>query len=103
LLHLVDIGPQGKPVADVAAIVSELERFSPELAARERWLVLNKTDLLPEAEREQRCREVLAALQWQGPVFEISALAADGTDRLVQAVMDFIESSRAVEDAADAG
>jgi GTP-binding protein len=97
------MGPLADPVADVAAIVSELERFSPELVARERWLVLNKIDLLPETEREQRCREVVAALKWQGPVFEISALAADGTDRLVQAAMDFIVTSRAVEDANAAG
>ena len=84
-------------------IARELEKFSAELGGRERWLVLNKIDLLPEAEREQRCRETIEALQWQGPVFAISALAADGTDRLVQAVMDFIEASRAVEAAADAG
>jgi GTP-binding protein len=103
LLHLVDMGPLGNPVADVAAITAELERFSPELAARERWLVLNKIDLLPEGEREQRCREVVAALQWRGPVFEISALAAEGTDRLVQTVMNFIETDGAVEDGANAG
>jgi GTP-binding protein len=103
LLHLVDIGPLGDPVADSRAIVSELERFSPDLAARERWLVLNKIDLLPQAERQARCREVIVALQWQGPVFEISALAAEGTDRLVQAVMDFIESHEAVEDGENAG
>jgi putative protein kinase ArgK-like GTPase of G3E family len=46
---------------------------------------------------------VVAALQWQGPVFEISALAADGTDRLVQAVMDFIETHGFVEDETNAG
>ncbi len=103
LLHLVDMGPLGNPVADVTSILAELKRFSPELAARERWLVLNKIDLLPVAEREQRCRSVVADLQWHGPVFEISALTADGTDRLVQAVMDFIETSRAVEDTKDAG
>jgi len=103
LLHLVDLGPLGDPVADVTAIVAELERFSPGLAARERWLVLNKTDLLPEAERAQRCSEVVAALQWQGPVFEISALTGDGTDRLVQAAMDYIETYTVVEDGAKAG
>jgi GTP-binding protein len=103
LLHLVDMGPLGNPVADVSAIVAELERFSPELAARERWLVLNKIDLLPDAEREQRCRETIEALQWQGPVFAISALAADGTDRLVQAVMEFIETHGAVDESAGAG
>jgi GTP-binding protein len=103
LLHVVDVGPMGNPVADFNAIVAELERFSPELAARERWLVLNKIDLLPQAERDQRCREVVTALQWTGPVFEISALAAEGTDRLVQAAMDCIEAHGAVADGGKAG
>jgi GTP-binding protein len=103
LLHLVDLGPLGDPVADVTAIAAELERFSPDLAARERWLVLNKTDLLTEAERLQHCSEVVAALQWQGPVFEISALTGDGTDRLVQAAMDYLEKHTVVEDGAKAG
>ena len=103
LLHLVDLGPPGDPVADVAAIVTELERFSHDLAVRERWLVLNKIDLLPEAERARRCREVVAALRWQGPVFGISALSGDGTGTLVQAVMDFIETQAGVEDGAQAG
>lgn len=103
LLHLVDLGPQGDPVADVAAIVAELERFSPELATRERWLVLNKIDLLPGEEREQRCRDLVEALQWHGPVFEVSALAGEGTDRLVHAIMDFIETHACMEEGEDAG
>src|SRR5690554_6303722 len=50
LLHLVDVFPYGgasDPVEDVRTIEAELRKFSPELAARERWLVLNKVDLLP--------------------------------------------------------
>ena len=53
--------------------------------------MLNKMDLLPEDEREQRCQAVVDALHWSGPVFEISALARKGTDTLVHAAMDFIE------------
>ncbi len=56
----------------------ELERFSPELAGRERWLVLNKVDLLEPAEAPAREREVLAALGWSGPVYRISALSGAG-------------------------
>jgi GTP-binding protein len=101
LLHLVDMGPLGKPVEDVATIVGELKGFSEELAGRERWLVLNKTDMLPEDEREQRCRDVVQALNWQGPVFEISALGRQGTDKLVQAVMEFVEQHNARDAAGD--
>ncbi len=92
LLHLVDMGPLGNPVEDVKTIMTELASFSPELAQRERWLVLNKVDLLPADERDGVCEEVAAALNWQGPVFRISALSGEGTVALVGAVMAFIES-----------
>ncbi|MGD2137053.1 MAG: GTPase ObgE [Gammaproteobacteria bacterium] len=95
LLHLVDMGPGGNPIQDFAAISAELGAFSKELAARERWLVLNKMDLLPPAQREQRCSEVVEALQWQGPVFRISALSGEGTAELVNAVMAFLEAREA--------
>ena len=93
LLHLVDMGPLGKPVEDVKTIMNELAGFSPELAQRERWLVLNKVDLLPEDERDRACDEVTTALDWQGPAFRISALSGEGTGALVNAVMAFLESA----------
>src|SRR5690606_30881408 len=71
LLHLVDMSPYdgSTPAGNAAAIVRELERFSPTLAKRERWLVLNKVDLLPEPEREKLCKAVIKQLKWKGPVF----------------------------------
>ena len=95
LLHLVDVLPpddNADPAHDVQVIARELEKFSPELAARERWLVLNKIDLLPPDERERRCEDIVRALHWQGPVFRISALAADGTQLLVHKIMEHIEA-----------
>ena len=100
LLHLLDMGPDGDPVADANTIIAELKQYDVALAGRDRWLVLNKTDLIPEDEREQRCRDVVKALDWNGPVFEISALAHTGTDALVHAVMDFIENRKRLEEAA---
>jgi GTP-binding protein len=101
LLHLLDMGPDRDPVVDATTIIAELERYDVALAGRDRWLVLNKTDLLPEDEREQRCRDVVKALGWSGPVFEISALAHTGTDVLVHAVMDFIENRTLLEESAE--
>jgi GTP-binding protein len=98
LLHLVDVGPDTDPVRDVATILAELETFSPELGSRERWLLLNKTDLLPAQERERRCAEVIGELNWRGPVFKISALKRTGTDALVYAVMDFLEKAGTLKD-----
>jgi GTP-binding protein len=77
----------------VKTIMNELASFSPELAQRECWLVLNKVDLLPEDKRDRTCDEVTAALDWQGPAFRISALSGEGTGALVNAVMAFLESA----------
>jgi GTP-binding protein len=103
LLHLVDIGPLADPVVDSAVILKELEQFSPELAGRERWLVFNKVDLVAPAEREARCRAVIDALGWQGPAYEISGLRQEGTDALMQDVMVYLDSVRALEDDAGEG
>jgi len=95
LLHLVDMGPLGDSPEDVVTIAGEVKAFSEELAARERWLVLNKTDLLDEKECRERREAIIAALDWNGPVFEISALAGKHVDKLVQAIMTPLEQQRA--------
>ena len=94
LLHLVDIAPPpggDNPAADAAGIVQELQRFSPALAAKERWLVLNKCDLADPAQIESAEKEVLRALHWTGPVYRISALTGEGTVRLTGDVMTRLE------------
>src|SRR5512135_3658413 len=90
LLHLVDIAPpdpEADPVKDARAIAEELKKFSPELAVRERWLVLNKLDLMPPADAEKRCKEIVRRLRWKGPVFRISGATRTGTVELCQALM----------------
>jgi GTPase len=94
LLHLVDISPpdpDADPVKDARAIVGELKKFSAELAKRERWLVLNKIDLLPPDEAEARCREIVRRLRFKGPTFRISAATGSGTRELVAALMRRLE------------
>jgi len=89
LLHLVDVAPYDgtDPVYSVDAIAGELFEFSPALSKVERWLVINKVDLLPEDEREGTCQRIVDELQWEGPVFNISALANNGTQNLIEKVM----------------
>jgi len=97
LLHLVDVAPfdpEADPVADVQTIEQEMERFDPELAQYERWLVLNKIDLLPEAERDARCDEIIQRLGWQGPVYRIAAISQLGTRELCFDIMAYIERQR---------
>ena len=104
LLHLVDIAPpdpEADPVKDARIIVAELKRFSPELATRERWLVLNKLDLMTEEDADKRCREIVRRLRFKGPVFRISGATRTGTRELCQAIMrrlDELAASDAVLD-----
>ncbi|RRJ83246.1 Obg family GTPase CgtA [Aestuariirhabdus litorea] len=99
LLHLVDVAPidGSDPVAAAQSIIKELEQFSPALAARERWLVLNKVDLLPEEEREAICRDVVERLGWEGEVRYISAIGGLGTNELCQQLLTRIEERNAEE------
>ncbi|MCF6758702.1 Obg family GTPase CgtA [Pseudomonas balearica] len=93
LLHLVDIAPvDGSDPADAAeTIIGELEKFSPALTQRDRWLVLNKADQLLDDEREARVSSVVERLAWKGPVFVISALEREGTEELTQAIMRYLD------------
>ena len=101
LLHLVDMMPYDgtTPGHNAIVIEKELERFSPTLASGDRWLVLNKIDLLPEDEVDGLCERVVEQLGWEGPVFRMSGLASQGTKVLCAAIMDYIDDHRQREGA----
>ena len=67
-----------------------MQKYSHQLAEKERWLVLNKADLLPAEELSQRSAEITAALQWKGPVYTISALGKSGTQQVVYDIMNYL-------------
>jgi GTP-binding protein len=92
-LHLVDAAPLdgSDPVEAVQVITHELEKFSPELAKKERWLVFNKVDLLPEKDANKICSKIVKRLKWSGPVFKISALKKIGTEELCYKLMDYFK------------
>ena len=101
LLHLVDLQPlDGKdPVEAVTEIATELERFSPTLAERERWLVVNKADTIPEDQWDEALDDVVKRLNWKGPAYVISGLLEQGTELLAQDLMIRLESIWAEEEA----
>jgi GTP-binding protein len=104
LLHLVDIAPMDpevNPAFEVQAIGKELEKFSPELATKPRWLVINKVDLLSEEDLAAARKKLLDELHWEGPVFEVSAATGAGTEALGHAVIQALEEF-AEEDAGEA-
>lgn len=100
LFHVVDVAPfddNVDPVEAAEKIALELERFSPTLAERPRWLVLNKLDLIAAEEREALVADIVARLDWQGPVYRISALSGEGTEALVQAAHRWLVEQRRLE------
>lgn len=99
LLHLVDVLPPDEedPVDSARKIVAELAKFNPELAQRERWLVLNKVDLLPAEHRAAHCDDIVRRLEWTGPVFQVSALAGEGTRGLCFKMWDYLQAQKAAQ------
>jgi GTP-binding protein len=103
LLHLVDIAPvdpNADPVRDAESIVGELGKFSEDLLSKPRWLVLNKSDLLPEETREKTLRAFVRKLGWKGKTFIISALTGEGCTALTYAIMEHLDAVQRSADAA---
>ena len=96
LLHIIDIAPfdQSNPVDDAKKVLKELANYSEQLVQKQRWLVLNKTDLLSEQELAERRQLIIDALKWEGPVYTISALAKSGTEQLVYDIMNYLTLQR---------
>ena len=100
LLHIIDMAPFDDavdPVAQAKAIVKELAKYDPALHAKPRWLVLNKLDMVPDAERAARVKDVVKRLRFKGPVFEISALARQGLEPLIHAIWDHVAAQQRAE------
>ncbi len=94
LLHLVDVAPldsNENPVDSVRIIEKELNKYSDELGKRERWLVLNKIDLLPADKQQEHCDAIVEQLNWKGEIFKISAATGLNTENISKKIMQYIE------------
>jgi len=93
MLHIVDVAPidESDPVESVRIIERELVKYSDELGLRERWLVLNKVDLLSDEDRDAYCKRIIDDLDWKGPVFIVSAATNVGTKNLGYQIMQYID------------
>ena len=83
-------------------IIDELQKFSAELAAKERWLILNKSDLLPADQAASTREKILRELGWTGRVYLVSALTGAGTRELINDVMARIEELNQMDAKAEA-
>jgi GTP-binding protein len=82
------------PIQAARKIIHEVEKWSPDLAEKPRWLVLNKIDRLPDDEAESQCQAIIDQLNWTAPVFKIAAINGEGTKELMFAIMTFLEQQR---------
>jgi len=99
LLHILDVyspDPEvdacAQAAEDARAILRELERYSPDLYAKPRWLVLNKLDMVEDPAAVQV--RIVEDLAWTGPVYGISALTGEGTQALMRALQTWLDDQR---------
>lgn len=87
------------PATAVQVIAGELASASDLLAEQPRWLVLNKCDLLSEEALEALQAELVAELDWTGPVYQVSASTGAGAQALAADIMAYLEQQKAQADA----
>lgn len=104
LLHIVDIAPYGEEtdlLADIRTIEAELQQYAEshnsELLELDRWLVINKLDVLQAEDAEQRINQLLSQLNWEGPVYKISAIGRQGTQELCNDIMQYLDECKRAE------
>ncbi len=96
LLHVIDMAPLNEDtdlVHEARALVKELQKYDQALYEKPRWLVLNKTDMMPEEQRAELCRQFVDKLGWEDKYFMISALTGEGCKRLTYEIMDYLEQN----------
>ena len=105
MLHIVDIAPYGNEeadlVQDVETITGELAEYSAQAGAEldrlDRWLVVNKIDAVLEKDCDRIVEDLVRKLDWQGPVYRISAIGRIGTQELCNDVMQYLEQQHKAE------
>jgi GTP-binding protein len=96
ILHVVDMMPPNAEidlVHEAQALAQELQKYDETLYQKPRWMVLNKTDMMPAEKREEICQQFIGNLSWQGEYFIISALTGEGCKQLTYAIMEYLEKT----------
>ncbi len=94
LLHVIDMMPVNENtnlIHETQALVDELQKYDESLYQKPRWLVLNKTDMMPDEQRAGCCQQFVDELGWKDRYFIISALTGEGCKQLVYAIMEHLE------------
>lgn len=100
LLHVVDIAPYGDEEAnlanDVRTIAAEVAQYSEKVGADldklDRWLVVNKSDVVLDEDCQRIVEQLKTELDWQGPAYTISAIGRVGTQDLCADIQVYLDA-----------
>ena len=85
LVHLVDVSSMSgrDPVEDFDTVVDELQRFSPEVAAKPQIVAANKMDVVDDPARVKALERHVKKRKL--PFYRISGVTGEGIDALLEA------------------
>jgi GTP-binding protein len=93
LLHIVEYRPHmlaADFLREMQVIEGELQNYNEVLYQRERWLVINKIDLMDTTAQQAFRDELVAALKSERPVFMISAATGQGCQDLIKRIQQWV-------------
>jgi GTP-binding protein len=94
LLHIVDLA-SGKDavqiIEDINTIVGELHKYNDSLGHQDRWLVLNKIDLISTEELAEFRQAIVKGLKWDRAIYEVSAINGLGCKQLMWDIYGWLQ------------
>jgi len=97
LLHLVDMCQDKEDVYDdIERIEVELRRYDKSLSDKDKWLILNKSDLLSNELIDELSEYLLSKLGGTTKIFIISALTGSGCKELIYAIYNWISETEKI-------
>ena len=93
LLHLVELNPdheKQKRIDDYHTVLTELNKYSSDLAKKDRWLVFTKSDLIADENLDKITKEFAQDIKWEGSVFTVSSVSKFGTENLCQEIYSYL-------------
>ena len=101
LLHFIDISFQNnfnyesQYIKNSLSLTQELEKYNATLSNKPRWVILNKTDLIPKKYSNIALRKFQSHIEdKKRKVFVISGATGEGCQNLIRKINTFLKNSK---------